>query len=66
MDNQEALKMMFSLGTESGKSYMRSLGFTYQPWTRVNKKYRNETCSCGSGKKVKCCCGVSYEYDLAK
>jgi len=45
----------------------------HTPWGRVdyNKKrterkiYRNEPCSCGSGKKVKNCCKVVTKYSLS-
>lgn len=33
---------------------------------RKNKLPRNKLCPCGSGKKVKNCCGVSQEYGYKK
>jgi uncharacterized protein YecA (UPF0149 family) len=36
----------------------------HTPWKRVGKQYRNDVCSCGSGRKVKQCCGVNSRYKL--
>ena len=62
--NHDIMQMMFKVSTEAGKNYMRQLGHEYKPWVRVGKLGRNDICSCGSGSKVKNCCGVKYEYDI--
>lgn len=62
--NLGMLQTMFAVSTESGKAYMRAMGYEYKPWFRENKQYRNDLCSCGSGKKVKHCHGVTCEYNI--
>lgn len=44
-------------------SYIWELRKKDHPWHRTQKNLnRNDLCACGSGKKVKKCCGVSNEY----
>lgn len=62
--NYDIMQMMFSISSQAGKNYMKQLGHVYKPWFRVDKLGRNDVCSCGSGLKVKKCCGVTYEYDI--
>lgn len=73
-NNLTMMQGMFKSSIAAGKAYMNSLGYQYKPWLRIGKKYRNEVCSCEANqkldekdrKKVKNCCGVSYEYDIKK
>jgi len=56
------------------KEALKFANYTYKPWRRVYLKpdgtefeskrplQRNELCPCGSGKKVKNCCGIKSTY----
>lgn len=64
---QETLLKLQKENPERFKQIQESLEIfrkSHTPWIKASHVNRNDLCYCGSGKKVKKCCGIRDEYYL--